>query len=245
MIQAQKEVEKMKKFKHFTAKNVGDYVVIDIHGDIVDTEESQNSMDVTPAYVGEFLTFAQGRRLEVNINSFGGDVNAGMAIYKMLSEYKNTVNVYIRGIAGSIASVIAMAGDNIYIADSGCIMIHRSWTNIEGNCHALKWAVEELDRLDNIIADVYMTKLRDKTKSKDDIMEMMTLETWIEASQAIQLFEVNLINDFRAVACVGDVSRYKNIPLRVKNMIEKEKKEAEEEKRLNFEKEKLKLMLEV
>lgn len=235
----------MKKFKHFTAKNVGDYVVIDIHGDIVDTESAQYSSDVTPAYVGEFLTFAQGRRLEVNINSFGGDVNAGMAIYKMLSEYSNTVNVYIRGIAGSIASVIALAGDNIYIAESGCMMIHRAWTNIEGNCHALKWAVEELERLDNIIADVYMSKLRDKKKSKVDILEMMTLETWIEAQKVTELFEVNLINEFKAVACVGDVSKYKNIPLSIKNMIEKEKKEAEEEKRLNFEKEKLKLMLEV
>jgi ATP-dependent protease ClpP protease subunit len=235
----------MKKFKHFTAKNVGDYVVIDIHGDIVDTEDIQSNTDVTPSYIGEFLDFAQGRRLEVNINSFGGDVNAGMAIYKMLSEYKNTVNVYIRGIAGSIASVIAMAGDNIYIAECGCIMIHRSWTNIEGNCHALKWAVDELDRLDNIIADVYMTKLRDKTKTKDDILEMMTLETWFDARKVIELFDVSLINDFKAVACVGDVSKYKNIPLAVKNMIENELKGTEEKLKLNLEKEKLKLMLEV
>ena len=109
----------MKDFKVLKARAKADNVIeVDIYGDIIATESEQTSYeDVTPLYIKDFLAFAGNRELEININSLGGDVNAGIAIYNMLKNYKNTKRVYVQGIAGSISSVIAMAGDEIYMAD--------------------------------------------------------------------------------------------------------------------------------
>lgn len=196
---------------------------------------------MTPLYIKDFLAFAGNRELDININSLGGDVNAGIAIYNMLKNYSNTKRVYIDGIAGSIASVIAMAGDEIYIADNAQLMIHRAWCVQAGNSQDMQKAVEFLNKLDDIIADVYMTKVIKKDMTRYDILKMMTDETWFTGIEASQIFDVKLSGAKQVYAKAGDISRLKKIPDSVKAMLSNEQRENE--KQLEIEKEKLNLLL--
>ena len=217
-------------------------VEVDIYGDIIATESEQTSYeDVTPLYIKDFLAFAGNRELDININSLGGDVNAGIAIYNMLKNYPNTKRVYIYGIAGSISSLIAMAGDEIYIADNAQIMIHRAWCVQIGNSQDMQKAVEFLNKLDDIIADVYMTKVIKKDMTRYDMLKMMTDETWLTGTEASQIFDVKLSGVKQVYAKAGDISRLKKIPDSVKAMLSNEQRENE--KRLEIEKEKLNLLL--
>lgn len=217
-------------------------VEVDIYGDIIATESEQTSYeDVTPLYIKDFLAYAGNRELDININSLGGDVNAGIAIYNMLKNYPNTKRVYIYGIAGSISSLIAMAGDEIYIADNAQIMIHRAWCVQIGNSQDMQKAVEFLNKLDDIIADVYMTKVIKKDMTRYDMLKMMTDETWLTGTEASQIFDVKLSGVKQVYAKAGDISRLKKIPDSVKAMLSNEQRENE--KRLEIEKEKLNLLL--
>ena len=233
----------MKDFKVLKARAKADNVIeVDIYGDIIATESEQTSYeDVTPLYIKDFLAFAGNRELEININSLGGDVNAGIAIYNMLKNYKNTKRVYVQGIAGSISSVIAMAGDEIYMADNAQLMIHRAWCIQAGNAQEMQKAVDFLNKLDGIIADVYMTKVTKKDVTRYDILNMMSDETWLTGVEASKIFDIKLSGAQQVYAKAGDISRLKKMPDSVKAMLLNERKEKE--KQLEIEKEKLNLLL--
>ena len=242
-IKREKRGCKMKDFKVLKARAKADNVIeVDIYGDIIATESEQTSYeDVTPLYIKDFLAFAGNRELEININSLGGDVNAGIAIYNMLKNYKNTKRVYIQGIAGSISSVVAMAGDEIYMADNAQLMIHRAWCIQVGNAQEMQKAVDFLNKLDGIIADVYMTKITKKDVTRYDILNMMSDETWLTGVEASKIFDIKLSGAQQVYAKAGDISRLKKMPDSVKAMLLNEQKEKE--KQLEIEKEKLNLLL--
>lgn len=119
----------------------------------------------------------------VNINSPGGDMFEGLAIYNLLREYKGKVTVNIVGIAASAASVIAMAGDEIRIAKSAFLMIHNCSVIVNGNRNTLSEVAEQLKPFDEAMAGIYM----DKTgKSSSEILTMMDEETYINGATAIE-----------------------------------------------------------
>lgn len=119
----------------------------------------------------------------VNINSPGGDMFEGLAIYNLLREYTGRVTVNIVGIAASAASVIAMAGDEIRIAKSAFLMIHNCSVIVNGNRNTLSEVAEQLKKFDKAMAGIYM----DKTgKSSDEILAMMDEEAYINGTTAIE-----------------------------------------------------------
>ena len=118
----------------------------------------------------------------VAINSPGGDMFEGIAMYSMLREHPGEVNIKVMGLAASAASVIAMSGDNIQIARPAFFMIHNCWVMAVGNRHDMKDVAKQLEPFDAAMADVYA----DRTGS--DIAEMgklMDRETWIGGSAAV------------------------------------------------------------
>lgn len=120
----------------------------------------------------------------VNINSPGGDMFEGIAIYNLLREYKGRITVNIIGIAASAASVIAMAGDEVRIAKSAFLMIHNCSVIVNGNRNTLSDIAEHLKPFDEAMAGIYM----DKTgKSADEILNMMDDETYINGATALEL----------------------------------------------------------
>ena len=142
--------------------------------------------------------------LNIYINSIGGDVWAGQSIYSMLSRVAAQKNVYIDGIAASIASVIAMAGDKIYMPANALLMIHNAWTITWGNAEQLRKEASVLETVDATIVEVYQ-KRTDLTK--EDIQGLMAAETWMNAEEAVGYgFADEITAEKKAAACLrGDV----------------------------------------
>jgi len=149
--------------------------------------------------------------LNIYINSPGGDVFAGVAIYNMLKRHKANKVVYIDGLAASIASVIAMAGDTIIMPRNAMIMIHKAWTFVGGNADDMRKMAENLDNIDVAISGSYeRTGL-----NNEEILALMKSETWLTADEAIEKgFADELEVEKEIAACIGSdfFNRYKNVP---------------------------------
>lgn len=118
----------------------------------------------------------------VNVNSPGGDLFEGMAIYNLLREHKGQVTIKVLGLAASAASIIAMAGDEIQIARAGFLMIHNTWVVAMGNRNDLRDIADQLEPFDMAMADIYTARTGLDPKS---IQKKMDAETWINGSAAV------------------------------------------------------------
>ncbi|MFK1548195.1 head maturation protease, ClpP-related [Pseudomonas aeruginosa] len=118
----------------------------------------------------------------VNINSPGGDVFEGLAIYNLLREHKGKVKVNIIGLAASAASFIAMAGDEIRIGRAAFLMIHNAWLIAMGNRNDLREIADWLEPFDMTLADIYAQRTGIDI---DDIVKQMDAETWIGGREAV------------------------------------------------------------
>lgn len=118
----------------------------------------------------------------VNINSPGGDLFEGLAIYNLLREHKGTVTVKVLGVAASAASIVAMAGDEIQIARAGFLMIHDTWVVVVGNRHDLHEVADQLETFDVAMADIYAARTGLDIKT---VQKKMDAETWINGSAAV------------------------------------------------------------
>lgn len=215
-----------------------------VYGEIASEKWCED--DVTPAGVKELLDSASGKDLKIYINSPGGSAFAGVAIYNMLCRHNGKKEVFIDGLAASAASIIAMAGDVINIPKNAYLMIHRAWTIVCGNKNELQKTVEFLERLDNSIADTYVSKSVNNTTA-EKFLELMNEDTWLNGNEAKQYFNVNVTETEEAAACISaaDCERYKNIPENLKNSIEerKNKQQIQDKEELELEKAKLKLLI--
>lgn len=159
--------------------------------------------------------------LHVFINSDGGDVFAGQAIYSMIRRHKATVIVYVDGLAASIASVIAMAGDTVKMPRNAMMMIHNPWTWGVGNAEEFRKLADDLDKARDSILVTY----EDKTGlPRDDIIVLLDAETWLTAEEAVEKGFADEIEETKQVAAslsagaltvndqTFDLSRFRNTP---------------------------------
>lgn len=119
----------------------------------------------------------------VRINSGGGDVFDGVAIYSLLAESEANVTVKIDGLAASAASIIAMAGDDIQISAGGFVMIHNPWTIVMGEASDLVDSADRLEKISKSMADIYVARTKQK---RSDVIDWMNAETWMGATEAKQ-----------------------------------------------------------
>lgn len=126
---------------------------------------------------------AQCGPVTVYVNSPGGDVLAGAAMYAALQEHPHKVTVKIMGIAASAASVVAMAGDEVLISPVGYVMIHDPWSCIAGNARELEHEAQVLRELGEGIVNAYTRKTG---KSADEIKNLLAAETYMNAQSAIE-----------------------------------------------------------
>jgi ATP-dependent Clp protease, protease subunit len=122
------------------------------------------------------------RAVTVNINSPGGDMFEGLAIYNLLADHPAEVNVRIMGLAASAASVIAMAGDTIEMGLGSFLMIHNSWGGVIGNQHDMREAADLFAQFDSAMADIYVHRSGAK---KADVEKWMDDETFMSAADAV------------------------------------------------------------
>jgi ATP-dependent Clp protease, protease subunit len=120
--------------------------------------------------------------LNVRLNSMGGEVFDGLAIYRHLAEHPARKIVHVDGIAASIASVIAMAGDEIRVSEAGRIMVHDASGVAFGRAQEMREMAERLDSISGSITDIYVARTgQDRAK----VREWMEAETWFTASEAM------------------------------------------------------------
>jgi len=146
--------------------------------------------------------------MSLHINCVGGDVFEGMAIYNVLKKRTARTTVYIEGIAASMGSVIALAGDEVVMAENSLFMIHNAWGGAMGEATEIRKTAALLDKISGEIADIYTKKTN---LPYNRVKEMMDEETWLSADEAFNLGFIDSISDAIKVAAKYDVSKFKNI----------------------------------
>lgn len=120
----------------------------------------------------------------VNVNSPGGDLFEGIAIYNLLREHPAKVTINIMGWAASAASIIAMAGDEVRMGLGTFVMVHNAWGVVVGNRHDMRDAAKLFDGFDSAIADIYEARTG---QSRSKIEKLMDNESFIGPSEAVEL----------------------------------------------------------
>lgn len=193
------------------------------YGDIVSTSynpddwwSSGDPEDRAPQDVADFLNELDGMTdINIHVNSGGGDVFAGLAIYNILKNNGANKTVYVDGLAASIASVIALAGDTVIIPKTAQFMVHNPWTFMFGGYNAAD-LLKVADMLDNIkqpILNVYSEHLKDGVDI-ETIQQMMDEEKWLTGDQAAEYFNIQVDENIEAAACANSefFSKYKHTP---------------------------------
>ena len=168
-----------------------DEIVLYIYGDVAgdqtswwgDTEESETSAE---HFRKELAKYPDCSQITVYINSYGGSVFEGTAIYNQLRRHPAHKTVFIDGFACSIASVIAMAGDEVVMPRNTLMMIHNMWMVAMGNASQLRKAAEDLDVINAAGRQAYLQKAGEKL-SEEELTAMMDAETWLTAEDCIRL----------------------------------------------------------
>ena len=171
-------------------------------GDEVTPKEFKSDLD----NLGEIDT------LNIYINSPGGDVFAGQTIYSILKRHKAHKNIYIDGLAASIASVIAMAGNTIFMPKNSMMMIHNPWTIGMGNASEFRKLAEDLDKIRESLIAAYEGH---SALTRDEIIEIMDAETWLTASECEEYGFCDVVEEEKNMAAFIDVEvlgRYRNTP---------------------------------
>lgn len=185
--------KKFWQFKNLTEKK-GELL---LYGPI--SEYSWWGDEVTPKQFAEDLkALGDIDELDVRINSGGGDVFAAHAIHSQLKSHKSHVKVYIDGLAASAATIIAMAGDTVYIPSNAMMMIHNPWTLASGDSSELIKVADILDKVKESIIAVYQAKTQ---LDKDELSRLMDEETWMTGSEAVEMgFADELLNAVEVAA---------------------------------------------
>lgn len=136
------------------------------------------------SFADTLATLKDVTALDIYINSPGGGVFDGIAIYNQIRRWDRGERiVHIDGIAASIASVIAMAGDEIRIAANGQVMIHEPWGMAYGTADDMRKSAESLDGVHETILDTYVSRTKGDRKELD---KLMRAETWMLADEAVR-----------------------------------------------------------
>lgn len=177
-----------------------------IYGDIVSEEWFANEV-TAPGFKQQLDELGNVSEIDVHINSSGGNVFEGHAIYNMLKMHKAKINIYIDALAASIASVIAMSGDTIFMHKNSFLMIHNSWIMTVGNAKELRDTADLLDKTDEASNQAYLD--RALNISEEELKELLDAETWLTASEALEKGFIDEILEPNEIAASISDERYK------------------------------------
>jgi ATP-dependent protease ClpP protease subunit len=148
-------------------------------------------------FKSELDKISDSKEVVININSPGGNVFDGVAIYNMIKQLDAEVTVEIVGLCASIASVIAMAGDKVIMRQGSFMMIHKPMTMIFGNSDDLFKQIEVLDKIEDQIINIYKKKTN---LSNEALKSMLKAETWLNDVDAMEYDFVDMIDESTAIA---------------------------------------------
>jgi len=161
------------------------------------------------AFLDELKALGPVAELTVRINSPGGSVFDGVAIYNALKRHEARVTVCVDGIAASIASVIAIAGDEIVMPENAMLMLHDPSGLVMGTASDMRAMADALDKMKAGMVAAY----RDKSGRDDaEIEALMAAETWLSAQEAVELGLADRVEEPVRMAAHFDLSRFRNTP---------------------------------
>lgn len=205
-------------------RNQAEITEIFINGDIENDVYNDGIMEwfglkdtnVYPLEVKKALAEANNKEVHVHINSYGGEVFAGVAICNMLKNYKGKTVAYVDGLAASAASIIAFGCDEVIIPNNAYLMIHRVSCGIWGNADDLRTQIEVLEKLEDGIANTYGEKAVEGV-TKEEILNLMKEETWFTGEEAAKFFNVTTGQGTSFINYAGTNQKFKNIPKEIMN----------------------------
>ena len=206
-----------------------------IDGEIV-TDEYYDTDTSAAGFRDALKDLGDVKTINLHINSPGGSVFEGIAIYNMLKQNKAHVNVYVDGLAASIASVIAMSGDAIFMPSNSMLMIHNPWTMAVGNASELRKQADDLDKITESSIQTYLNQAGDKL-DEEALRQLMDDETWLTAKEAVDYgLATEVIEANKAAASISKnfAQRYRHVPERLIQASQKkhEIKEREDDQEL-------------
>lgn len=163
------------------------YIYGNVEGDYFDwrTWEKVESETSANHFRNELAKYPDVKQINIYINSYGGSVFEGTAIYSQLRRHPAQKTVYVDGFACSVASVIAMAGDKVIMPKNTMMMIHNMWNTVVGNATQLRKAADDLDVIMEGNRQAYLQKSNGKI-TEEKLIELLEAETWLTADQCIE-----------------------------------------------------------
>lgn len=171
------------KRNYFSFEKANQTATINIYGDITSWAWEELG-EVSAVNLSKQLeALGDVDKIDVYINSYGGEVAEGLAIYNALKRHKAKVTTYCDGFACSIASVIFMAGDERVMNESSLLMIHNAWTYAMGNSEELRKQADDLEKITQASVEAYKSH---SSLTEKEIKKLMDAETWILPTEALE-----------------------------------------------------------
>jgi ATP-dependent Clp protease protease subunit len=163
------------------------YIYDDVQGDSVNwwTDEVTESQTSAKYMKTQLENTKNIQSINIYINSYGGSVKEGLAIYNQLKRHAAQKTVYIDGFACSIASVIAMAGDKVVMGTNTLMMVHHASMGAFGNAEELRRAANDVEVIDSASCSSYLAKAGDKLTA-ETLKQLLDGQTWLSAEQCLQ-----------------------------------------------------------
>lgn len=180
-------MKQMWELKQKTQGTLDLYIYGDVKADGYDwwREEVIRSETSANTFRDELAAHPEVSQINIYINSQGGSVIEGTAIYNQLKRHPAHKTVYVDGFACSIASVIAMAGDEVVMPRNTMMMLHNMWMVVQGNAAELRKAADDLDKMNEAGRAAYLQKAGDKL-TPEMIAQMEDDETWLTAKECVE-----------------------------------------------------------
>ena len=194
-------------------------IVDDVEGDWIKRWGSDD-IDTTgyefPQKVKEELEEVEDKELTIYINSYGGNVFAGVALANMIARRKNKTICVVDGICASIATQIFFMGDECKIPSNCYLMIHKPYCDLSGNADDLRKAADTLDTLQRGLEKTYQNKAKEGITT-EIITDLVNKESWLTGAECADYFNVEILEPVKILNCAGSLEKlkalkYKNIP---------------------------------
>lgn len=173
----------MKKNNYYSLVQQENKATINIYGDICSWAWEEFGEMSAVNLSKKLDEIGDVEQIDVYINSYGGEVAEGLAIYNALRRHKAKIRTYCDGFACSIASVIFMAGDERIMNEASLLMIHNAWTWAAGNAAELRKQADDLEKITQASVEAYKAH---SSLSEDEIKTLMDEETWILPTEALE-----------------------------------------------------------
>lgn len=227
--------------KYFQLTQNNNEVDIQIYGDITSWEWLES--DVSSYTLSKQIEELECDQINVYINSYGGEVAEGLAIYNQLKRHKAKVKTVCDGFACSAASVVFMAGDERIMSTASLLMIHNAWTRVKGNSKELRKQADDLDKITQASVNAYMQEVN---ITEDELKQMLDDETWITPQEAIEKgFITAIVNEKEAeevsqsvkkslMKLILNAKKEDDLNTEINNSEENKSKEPEEHTKCSF-----------